>query len=175
MVKKLFVPVLAALLAAPSVAAAADAVDRSTARAALTRMEQASMQVTNLVNNAKAANDAIKFGCLNDKATQIKTFVNAASDTFRKGESLSGSARSDAFAAVVADAETVEQLRKEAAECVGAAEAEEAKATPGSSLAQRKARQFDALDPNGDASSQGDAVVPALPAVQAPGAASPTR
>jgi hypothetical protein len=174
-VKKLIVPVLAAMLVAPAAASAAEPVDRGTARAALTRMEQASMQVTNLLNGAKASNDAVKFSCLNDKATQIKSVVNAASETFRKADGLTGAARNEAFAAVLADAETVEQLRNEATQCVGAAEAEQAKAKPGDALARRKAQEFDPLDPRSDASSLGGAGQSVLPAVQAPGAASPTR
>ena len=155
--------------------AAADSVDRGTARAALTRMEQASLQVTNLVNTAKAENDAIKFSCLNDKATQIKTFVGAASDTFGKAEGLQGAARNDAFGSVLADATTVEKLRDEAKGCVGTAEAEQAEGKQGSKVAAGNAKTFDALNPNGTASSLGHAASPVLPAVQAPGAASPTR
>ena len=172
--KKSLVTVLGAVLALPTIAGAADL---GTARAALTRMEQASMQVTNLVNNAKAQNDAIKFSCLNDKATQIKSYVSAASQTLDRGTGLAGDARNDAFDSVIADAATVDKLREEATGCVGTAEAEQAEgkteAVADGSL--KSVKDFDALDPNGTASSLGPALAPVLPSVQAPGAASPTR
>mgnify|MGYP001268701878 CR=1 FL=1 len=170
--KKSLVTVLGAVLALPTIAGAADL---GTARAALTRMEQASLQVTNLVNNAKAQNDAIKFSCLNDKATQIKSYVNAASQTIERAGSLTGDARSTALDTVIADAATVDKLREEATGCVGTAEAEAAEAKEETVVARKTARDFDALDPNGTASSLGDAHAPVLPAVQAPGAASPAR
>lgn len=174
-VKKFLVPFLATALGVPAVASATDAVDRGTARAALTRMEQAALQVTNLVNQAKADNDAIKYSCLNDKSTQIKTVVQAAGVSFQGAEGLQGAERNAAFQKLIADADAVEQLREEATDCVGAEEAEAARTQPGDALARQKALAFDPLDPRSDAASQGDAPEPALPAVQAPGAASPTR
>ena len=171
MEKKLLVTAFAALLGMPAVAAAADL---GQARGAVSQMEQASTQVTNLLNNAKASNDAIKFSCLNDKATQIKTLVRDANAGLGKATGLAGAAQEQAIASILADAETVEGLRTAAAECVGVAEAEEAKADE-SKKERAQLEQINLLDPTQSATSVGSAPTPSLPAVQQPAPASPTR
>lgn len=172
MVKKLVVTVAACLLAVPAVAAAAGA-DLDAARKAVSEMEQASAQVTTLVNDAKASNDAVKFSCLNDKATQIKSYTKDANTTLARAQGLSGAALEAAIREILADAEAVRKLRAEATECVGVAEAE--KAQPG---AKAKAEEpaFDAIDPLAERNSPlGGSPASSLPAVRSPTEASPTK
>lgn len=125
MVKNLLVIAAAALIAVPAIAVA-DASDMSAARAAVAEMEKASNQVQNLLQTAKAQNDAIKVSCLSDKSTEIAGYVKGATETLGRAMGLQGAEAKAAAQSIEADAGTVERLRSEASGCVGVADASEA-------------------------------------------------
>lgn len=149
------------LIAIPAVAAADT--DMSAARAAVSQMEKASHQVQNLLQTARAQNDALKVSCLSDKSTEISGYVKNATDTLGKAMGLQGAEAQAALRTIENDAGTVERLRSEASACVGVADASEATTEDGDA--------YDALSGNTRSSLTGST----LPAVRMPPAASPVQ
>lgn len=147
------------MIAVPALAAADAASDMRAARASVAQMEKASNQVQNLLQNAKAQNDAIKVSCLSDKSTEIAGYVKGATEAL-------GRADASALQAIESDAGTVERLRTEASACVGVADAEDAEQN-----AEESADAADALTGSTNASVGGST----LPSVRVPPAASPVQ
>ncbi|WP_373044307.1 hypothetical protein [Vulgatibacter sp.] len=108
MLKKLLTTVSAgALLMAPTVALAADAQE------AYGAIQTASGRVQTMLNAAKSQNDAIKFSCLNDKATMLKQLQGAADAQLARGTST-------AATELQRMASEAQRLQNEAGNCVGA-------------------------------------------------------
>lgn len=186
--KKLTGFILAGLLAAPGLAGASDASEMAAAREAVAQIEQAAQQVGNLATAAKAANDAVKFSCLNDKATQIRSIAQEASGSLSQAMGLTGSALTAKVQGIRGEGAAAQRLRNEAASCVGASDGDDFElAVEEDQADDAEAAEGNPVDPgtsmgttfaDGSAPTSGNRPsggADSLPAVQVPPAASPTK
>lgn len=140
-------------------------VDRS--RESLARIRDAVAAVTRSQQEAKAAKDAIKLNCVEDKLTQVKGVLGVAEASVAALEGAAArkesSETANEYAKVAMAREKAEALQTEAAGCVGSSKSADGKSTG-----------VDVEEPAGQM-AVGSGLRTAPPPVTRPAAASPTN